>query len=271
MDWLYLLLGGVVGANFGSFVQAIALRCINQKSFRGRSYCPACKIKLQVADLFPIISYLYLGGKCRYCHKPIARSYILVEVVMAIIVAILFIQFLPPLNDLLYPNYYTYLSLGDILFKVLVICVLVILFIIDLKIGLLPDRITYPAIIFASFYLISVAAVTSDWTPLIWSFLSGVIAAGFFAILIILTRGKGMGWGDVKYVLFLGIALGFPKIVAAIFLAFLLGAIVAIFLLISGKKRFGQTIPFGPFLSLGALLVILWGNEILGWYFSIYR
>lgn len=269
MDWLYLLLGGVVGANFGSFVQAIALRCINQKSFSGRSQCPECKIKLQVADLFPIISYLYLGGKCRYCHKPIAKSYLLVEVVMAIIVAILFIQFLPPLNDLLYPNYYTYLSLGDILFKLFVICVLVILFIIDLKIGLLPDRITYPAIVFASFYLISVAAVTSVWTPLIWSFLSGVIAAGFFAMLIILTRGRGMGWGDVKYVLFLGLALGFPDIVAAIFLAFLLGAIVAIFLLILGKKRFGQTIPFGPFLSLGALLVILWGEEILGWYLQM--
>lgn len=270
MDWLYLLLGLVVGANFGSFTAAISYRSINKKSFGGRSQCPNCKIKLQFLDLLPIISYLYLHGKCRYCQKPIARSYLVVEVVMAVLVAILFIQFLPPLNDLLYPSYHTYFSLGDILFKLFIICVLVILFIIDLKSGLLPDRITYPAIIFSATYLVTFSIIQSAWTPFIWSFLSGIIAAGFFAILIILTRGRGMGWGDVKYVLFLGIALGFPYIVAAIFLAFLLGAIVAIFLLISGKKRFGQTIPFGPFLSIGALLVLLWGSQLIGWYLNIY-
>lgn len=293
------VLGFIVGVVLGSFSQATAGRVIFGKSLRGRSYCLQCQHKLHWYDLFPVLSFLLLSGKCRYCRKRIPLEDFLTEVIVGVLAAILFfttfsstqieianfslnLQFLPAVLDLT--------------FKLFTLSVLAIIFIIDLKTGLIPDRITYPAIIISLGYLLASGALKSYifyqdfllsplskylmppestylydnllrvWTPLLWTSGATVTITVGFILLIILTRGKGMGWGDVKYVLFLGFALGFPNIIPAIFIAFFSGAVVSILLVILKRKSFKGTVPFGPFLSLGAVVSLIYGAQIIGLY-----
>lgn len=184
----------------------------------------------------------------------------------------------------------------DLAFKAYILVILAIIFLVDLKTGLIPDRITYPAMATVAIYLFLLSSVKSVffyqelsksqfgryllppysgylWDNLqrIWaipvsSLLSAAGGAAIFALLIILTRGRGMGWGDVKYIFFLGLALGLPNIIVAVFFAFALGAAVSLFLMVLRRKHFGQTIPFAPFLSTGGYLALLWGPSVIKWY-----
>lgn len=141
------------------------------------------------------------------------------------------------------------------IFNLFFVTALTILFITDLKKMLIPDRIVLPAII------IALAA-----KPFASNILTALGIAGFFYALILITKGKGMGGGDVKLGGFIGLGLGFPNGIVAIFLAFLLGAAFSIVALILRKKRLGQHIPFGPFLVLGSLIALFWGEKIINWY-----
>ena len=106
--------------------------------------------------------------------------------------------------------------------------------------------------------------------PLLWGALMGLVLSGFFLSLIIITKGKGMGGGDVKLGAFIGIMLGFPQALLAVVLAFSSGAIFSVGLIFAGKKHFGQVVPFGPFLVIGALITLFWGEQILNWYLGLH-
>lgn len=233
---MFISFGFIIGAILGSLSYALALRSLGKESFWGRSYCPHCKKTLQWYDLFPIASFLLYRGKCRYCHKSISKEYLLVEITMGVLIAFLFWQ---QFN----------------IFNLFFVTALAILFITDLKKMLIPDRIVLPAII------IALAA-----KPFAGNILTALGIAGFFYALILITKGKGMGGGDVKLGGFIGLGLGFPNGIVAIFLAFLLGAAFSIVALILRKKRLGQHIPFGPFLVLGSLIALFWGEKIINWY-----
>ncbi|OGE20237.1 hypothetical protein A3A14_00075 [Candidatus Daviesbacteria bacterium RIFCSPLOWO2_01_FULL_43_38] len=261
-------LGFVLGAVLGSFIAASASRIIKEESLTGRSYCQQCKKKLRWYDLFPVFSYLILQGRCRYCKKKISLENLLVELTLGLIIAILFGSSLPKgLDNLLTLNLQSIILIANLTFKIFTVTVLSIIFLVDLKTGLIPNKITYPASLVAFFYLLFTSTFKS-WEPAFFALLSAIVVSLFFSFLIIITRGKGMGWGDVKFVLFLGLALGFPGIAVGIFLAFTLGAIFSLVLIAFRKKRFGETLPFGPFLSLGALIYILWGPAIINWYLT---
>lgn len=292
MVWL-IALGFISGIITGSFVKATAERIIRQSSILGRSYCLSCKKQLKWYDLFPVLSYLLLRGKCRFCGKRIPLPNLFFEIALGVIFSIIFAQTLPA--------GFSPMVLLELFFKIFVVSVLAIIFWVDLVTGLIPDKVTYPASLIAGGYLLLSTALqtlvfyqnlvqnpfgkyllppysayfTDAVQRLFLSSLnnvwSGVVSALIFSSIIILTRGKGMGWGDVKYVLFLGLALGFPNIAVGLFLSFLLGAVFALFLILLGKKHFGQTIPFGPFLSLGALVALLWGNQLFNWYLNNFK
>lgn len=295
-------MGFILGSILGSFTKALADRSIDNRSYFGRSYCAHCKKELGWYDLFPIISFLLLKGKCRHCHKKIPLDNFINEVLMGSIVAVLFAINAPANYSIfLQPDLDTAIFILSLLFKMFVISVLAIIFWVDLKIGIIPDRITYPAAIISGIYLLLSTGLevgifyqnTLQSTfgkyllpPYSNYFLdvsqrlivnasgnliSALVGALLFALIIILTRGRGMGWGDVKYVFFLGLALGFPNIIGGIFLAFLTGAVFSIILIVFKRKHFGQTIPFGPFLSLGALIMILWGPQLIKWYLYSFR
>lgn len=289
-------LGILVGLMFGSFIKVLADRSINNKSFLGRSYCPNCKHKLAYYDLFPVLSYLMTAGKCRYCHKKISLEYPQIEVLTGLLVGLLFFLYLPDINLLNFSDPAIILQILDLIFKSFIIVVLVAVLLTDIKVGLIPDRITYPAIIIAVIYLVVSTILKiyfiyqsllisplgkyllpphSDYfyrhallatTPLWTGILAAILIIIFFGGLIVLTRGRGMGGGDLKLGIFLGLVFGLPNLVAVLFIAFLTGSIAGLILLLIKRKQFGQTIPFGPFLSLGGLLVLYWGDRIINWY-----
>ncbi|MFH0937288.1 MAG: prepilin peptidase [Candidatus Daviesbacteria bacterium] len=292
---LSAVVGFIIGLVLGSFVKATADR-VPGKSLRGRSYCSHCKRELQWYDLLPVLSYLSLKGKCRYCQKKIPVSNLWAELIMGGLISLLFLAYIPDLAIFLNLDWKTILLGIDLVFAIFVISILSIIFLIDLRTGLIPDKITYPAVIITFAYLLVSKGLKSwflyqglisgplgkylmppysnfvydyigrVWLPFFWAILTGTLLSLVFAILIIITRGKGMGWGDVKYVLFLGLALGFPNGVMGVFLAFFVGAVVSLFLVAFGKKHFGQTVPFGPFLSIGAYIAFLAGQKIIDWY-----
>lgn len=283
--------GFVIGTILGSFVKVLADRSLNKRSFWGRSYCPKCKHKLHWYDLFPIFSYFLLRGQCRYCGKKISTEYLLVEVVMGILIGFLFFQ---SFSNFSFPT-----SLLELLFKTFFITILAALFLTDIKKMLIPDRIVFPAIWISTGYLVAItiykigylyyylsqsligqkllppysdyfqrhALITAE--PLFGSILSAILIGGFFMALILVTRGKGMGGGDVKLGALMGLVLGFPQSILAVILAFLSGAIISLILIFGGKKHFGQLIPFGPFLVLGSLITLFWGQQIIDWYLHI--
>lgn len=211
----------------------------------------------------------------------------LTEILLGILIAYLFYQY--SFNFQLIPEF---------LFKIFFITVLVTLAITDLKKTLIPDRIIIPSLWIAFFFLLGITVFkigllyfTLNQTllgkyllppnpyfqrhaliivePFFWSVILGILIAGFFYGLILITKGKGMGGGDVKLGGFLGLGLGFPLGLLAIFLGFFSGAAAAVGLLLFGKKKFGETLPFGPFLVAGALVALFWGKQIIDWYLKL--
>ncbi len=289
---IWTIIGFFIGAILGSFFKALADRSLKNKTFSGRSYCPHCKKTLLWYDLLPIISYIILRGKCRFCHKKIGSAYFITEVTFGIIIAFLFWTQYPLLSingDILQ----LILFLSDLTYKTLFISVLLSLAITDLRETLIPDRISIPAIVIGLFFLTIITIykigylyyylsqnpigryllppesdyfrvhAMSSIETLISAIFAALLLAGFFLFLIIITFGRGMGGGDVKLGAIIGLGLGFPQAVLAMGLGFLTGALTSVVLILLKRKSFGQTIPFGPFLVLGSLLTLFWGDKIL--------
>src|SRR3989338_2999788 len=272
---MVIILGFLFGSVLGSFAKAIADRSLSQRSFGGRSYCSHCKKTLRWYDLFPILSYLILRGRCRYCHTLIGLDYPLTEVILGFIMALFLSQTTVQFTDSADPFKITLFIMG-LIFNIFVIVVLYIVALTDIRKMLIPDRVILPSIgigfiallvIYLTKYLLFPVWLTVE--PFVRSVAAGLGIGLFFATLIIITKGRGMGGGDVKLGAFIGLSLGFPNSLVALMLAFLTGAIVSIFLILFKRKRFGQTIPFGPFLVLGSYISLLWGRQIVDWYLRL--
>lgn len=249
---LFLFLLGII---IGSFLGVITLRLLaNEQFFHGRSHCPQCKRELAWYDLIPLISFLFLKGKCRYCKKPIDIFHIFIELVTGILFAVtgfsllqqgIFITSLP--------------SLLSLTFALFITAVFIIIFFTDILGGYIFDKVVYPAIGITVLYLLFLFPE---------HFVSHVVTAFttflFFFAIFFLTKGKGMGFGDVKLAFLIGLVLGFPAIIPALYIAFISGAVIGIMVRILQKKKLrGATIPFGPFLVVGAYSAFLVGEMLL--------
>ncbi len=292
------LLGFIVGTFLGSLGYCLALRSLSRETFLGRSYCPGCKSTLRWYDLIPLLSFILTSGKCRYCRKKISKENLFWEIIFGVLISFLFYQQIP--RDVLALDQISLIFFAtSLIFQTFIICILVIVLITDFKKGLIPDRITLPATIFAFSYILLMVVYriflfyealkaseigqyllppNSSYfqehaliaaAPLITGIYSAVGLAIFFGSIIFFTKGRGMGGGDFKLAIFIGLVLGFPNALVAVVLAFLTGSAVAIALLLKGKKKFGQTIAFGPFLSLGALIALFWADKIITWYINL--
>lgn len=217
---------------------------------------------------------------------------------MGLMVAGIFYKYVP-LNFLELGWHDQTLIVSSVLFYCLILVVLAAVFITDFKTGYIPDRITYPSIWISFVYLLGISMFKvyliyealkdspvgkyllpphSNYfythaidlsAPLFSGALMALVLGVFFYLLILITRGKGMGGGDLKLGVFLGLVFGFPYALVVLMLSFLLGSVFGVGLILAGKKKFGQTIPFGPFLSLAGIISIFWGSQILGWYLSL--
>lgn len=263
---IYLLfLTFFFGVSLGSFINVLIDRLPRGEGvLGGRSHCDHCHTPLLWYDLVPIFSFLWLRGRCRFCRTKIPSRLLIVELLSGLGWALTAYHFFDasflatPLPRLILATYYLLLLSSGI-----------VLFFTDLESGILPDAIILPTAVLVFLWrlcpiiLNSIPRLILDTSYLL---LPAFGLAAFFWLLILLTRGRGMGFGDVKLGFLIGLVLGWPLTLVAAFLAFLLGGLISVMLLLAGRKHFGETVPFGPFLILGTMLALLFGSQLWQWY-----
>ena len=254
MDGVVVVFSAVLGLAIGSFLNVVIWRVPRKESVvRPPSHCPQCETPISPRDNVPVLSWLFLSGKCRHCKNPIPVRYPLVEAGCGVLFLVVAARFgasweLP-----------AYLVLTAALLAISII---------DLEHFIVPDRITAPLTVSALALLGLAALAEGDGWRFGRTLLGGV---AFFAFLLLLNilYPKGMGMGDVKLAFSLGLYLGWlgwGQVFLGGFLAFLLGAVVGVALIAMKIKSRKDFVPFGPFLALGTMLTILWGDPILRWY-----
>ena len=239
----------LLGLSIGSFINCLVYRLNYDLTLKGRSFCPQCKHQLSWYDNVPLLSFILLKGHCRYCGKKISIHYPLVEIGTGILTVLIFFY---SFDKYLIPN---------TLYLMLIGWALMAIFLSDLLYFTIPDEVVYSAIIISIIRLI----LTTHYSLL----LSGLGAALFFLLLVLITKGRGMGMGDVKLGALMGLFLGYPGIVIALYLAFLTGALIGVTLILLGKKRLNAHIPFGPFLVGSTITILFYGEQIKSFIFSI--
>jgi len=243
-----IIAGAAIGLIWGSFLGVVKFRLDDPKSiFWGRSRCPKCKRTLGVFDLIPIISFLILRGRCRYCKKPITPLYLIIEILSAVLaVAVYTVCGLNLTAIFLYfsLSFLLVASLSDIANQE----VDVAFFIIGIATGIIFKILSN-----ASFENIIYGAITFAIIPL---------------LLYLISREKWMGLGDTFFALWAGVLVGFPQSLLMIFIAFFLGAVFGIIKLLLGVSS--HRIAFGPFLALSGVLGVFWSRIILDCYLNIF-
>jgi len=254
----------VVFALFGSAIGSFLNVCIDRLP-TGRSllyppsHCETCQHPLSPKDLIPVFSYLWLRRRCRYCYAPIPSRPFWVEIGSGFLFA------------------FTYWYYGlSVDFAVIAFygCLFIVLGIIDLEHELILDKIVYPAAVVALIISVfrpppGIIDVPLPWLGIVNSVIGGAI--GFVFLLIpALIYPKGMGWGDVKMAGLIGLVTGSQLVLVALLMGTILGGLVGGVLLLLKIKKRKETIPFGPFLSLATMAILLWGSGILNWYLGLF-
>jgi leader peptidase (prepilin peptidase)/N-methyltransferase len=243
----------MIGLLFGSFANVCIYRLPQRLSiiFPG-SHCPSCQEALRPWHNIPLLSYLLLAGQCAMCKTTISPRYPLIELSNGLLYIFLYYQF--------------HVSVQTVVFALLTTALLIVSC-IDLAHTIIPDAITLPGIV--------TGLGTSFWlTPVgVHNAVLGVmLGGGLFLLMAILSvvilKREGMGGGDIKLIAMLGAFLGWHAVLVTIFLAAVLGACVGLTLIFLRHKGRREPLPFGPFLALGALLAMVWGDTILTWYVS---
>jgi prepilin signal peptidase PulO-like enzyme (type II secretory pathway) len=254
---LFIIAFFLFGLAVGSFLNVLIYRLPRGLKFAGgRSFCPKCHHKISWFDNIPIFSFIFLGGKCRHCHSPISWKYPGVELITGIVTVIILNFKFEILNQFLTSNFKNIL---EVFLYLILVWSLIVIFFIDLEHQIIPDEILFPVIVlFLLFFL------ATDYQLLVSNYLLPALGSFLFLFIIwAVTRGRGMGFGDVKLAFLMGLCLGFPRIILAFYIAFLTGAMIGVILILFKKKKFGQHIAFGPFLTLGTFVSLIWGEKVI--------
>jgi prepilin signal peptidase PulO-like enzyme (type II secretory pathway) len=243
----------IFGLIIGSFLNCLLWRLHENETIAGRSYCPKCRQNIAWYDNIPVLSFIALGGRCRHCRNKISWQYPLVELVTA------FLFFLSFRLGFGQPQFSLLLARDWIL-----ISTLIIIFVYDFRWQLVPMNLVWPltAVIFILNFLLGVS-----WISLLIFAASG---AAFFLIQYFLTKKRGIGEGDIWLGLFLGAA--YPsagQLLLILILAYGVGALSALILLAGRKKGWKSRIALGPFLALGAIIALIWGERLITWYLGL--
>lgn len=260
----------LVGLILGSFVNALVWR-IHERSrskkkrankrysiWQGRSMCPSCGHELATKDLVPVFSWVWLRGKCRYCHKPISAQYPFVELLTGGLFVLAYAA---------WP--YGFAPLGTAQFAFFAACIVlfVALAVYDVRWYLLPDVLVFTLIGLAAAQVATTAVVQQSlqaaWLPVAGAAVIFSIFWGLYQI----SGGKWIGGGDVKLAVALGLIAGSPlRAFLVIFFASLLGTLASLPLIARGKQGMTKHIPFGPYLLAACYIVVLFGERIVAWY-----
>ena len=244
----------ILGLLLGSSIYAFSWRYHEHKDWlKGRSECDYCHHRLSPLDLLPLLSWVFLGGKCRYCHKSLSLQYPLVELATAGLFG---------LSYIFWPFSFHGLGLFQFICWLGLLVGFMILTIYDLKWHTLPDKI----IVLAAIQLIIVSLVSRDPSHLASGIIAAILITGAFYVLFKLSDGRWIGGGDVKLAICLGLVAGSPlRSVLLIFIASLSGTIIAIPIVLK-QRRANMHIPFGPLLILATIVVFFLGSDLISWY-----
>lgn len=240
---LHILLG-LIGLILGSFLNVLIYRIPRGESIvLPPSHCPSCNHRLGFFDLFPVFSYLWLGGRCQYCKTPISWRYPLVESIAAVFTVLCWIRF--------------GLTIDGAMALVLTYVLIVIAF-IDLEHRLIPNVLTLPMIL--------IGLLFRGWQGEIVAGLLGGLVGGGLLFLVAFFYPKGMGMGDVKFLAMAGVFLGWEKALFVLFAGSLIGLLIMAPLMLLKKLDRKTTFPFGPFLVIGALIALYWEEVVFNYY-----
>lgn len=255
----------ILGLFVGSFLNVVVYRLHREESFvKGFSKCLFCGHRLYPKDLVPLFSFLFLKGKCRYCRHKIAKQYFLMELATAVGFTLIALVLWQSLDSQIILTSISNLLIFQTLAWWIFFSFLLIIFVYDLKYYLILDTVSLPAIVLAFIFNLFLGF---SWQNLL---LGALVGGGFFFLQFIISRGKWIGGGDIRLGLLMGALLGWPQVLTALFLAYLLGSIFAIGLLLAKKKHWGDKLPFGTFLSLATFIVLLYGDILINWYWSLW-
>ena len=241
----------ILGLIVGSFCNVCIYRIPkNESIIYPASHCPKCRTTIKPVDNIPLLSYILLKGRCRNCGSKISIQYPVVELLTGIIYLIIYLIYGLSIQSLIY---------------IILSSALIIIAFIDLNEQIVPDVISLPGI--------GVGLILSFFVPYL-SFINsalGVVAGGGIILIIALVgsmifKKEAMGGGDVKLAAMIGAFLGWRYTIISLFLGFFLGALAGIFLILSKIKSKEDMVPFGPFIALGSLITLLWGEKIIAWY-----
>lgn len=255
MDYFAVVVFGLI---IGSFLNVCIYRLPEKKSIvTPSSFCPKCGIKIKPWDNIPILSYLFLIGRCRSCGERISLRYPFVEL----------------LNGLFYLFSYMHYGLTYHLFFIFIfLSSMIVITFIDIDYQIIPDSITLPGIIvglFAgSFFMPDPFSLNLSILGFKDSFLGFLIGGISFYLIAIISRG-GMGGGDIKMMAMIGAFLGWKSVFLTTLIGSVFGSLLGIFLMIFKGKGRKTKIPFGPFLALGSIITLFFGRNILDWYLNI--
>lgn len=255
---MMIVVAALLGLVFGSALTALLSRQASGQSWlRGRSQCPRCRHALAPRDLIPVVSYVLLRGRCRYCSGPIGASYPLIEITTGLLFALVVATRLAQAHEPSQLDWHRFFLVARDLTAVVI---LFQIFLFDLWYGYILDQITLPAIV-----LFFVWNILLDVRPT--SLILGMaVGGGFFLLQYLLSSGRWVGGGDIRLGVLMGALLGWPLISLGLFFSYVVGGAVGVFLLASKKKSWGSHIPFGTFLSAATLVVLLWGYNMVRWY-----
>lgn len=237
----------VLGLIFGSFVSALTWRYPKKISVaKGRSICPNCRKQIAWFDNIPLFSFILLGGKCRNCKKPISWRYPLIELVTG--TGFFILGIIIPLDVL------------KLIFALVLFVVLFSIFITDLENQIIPDSFVFFGIVVSIIYF-----TTAGRAAIFNALFAGFAAAVLLLVVHLVTKGRGMGLGDVKFAVLGGLIIGPRLFLIWLLLAFLTGAAVGIILILGRKAHLKSQIAFGPFLVFAIPLTLVYGEKILFW------
>ena len=241
----------ILGLIVGSFCNVCIYRIPkNESIIYPASHCPKCRTTIKPVDNIPLLSYILLKGRCRNCGSKISIQYPVVELLTGIIYLIIYLIYGLSIQSLVY---------------IILSSALIIIAFIDLNEQIVPDVISLPGI--------GVGLILSFFVPYL-SFINsalGVVVGGGIILIIALVgsmifKKEAMGGGDVKLAAMIGAFLGWRYTIISLFLGFFLGALIGIILIMTKIKKREDAIPFGPFIALGSLITLLWGEKIIAWY-----
>jgi len=281
MIWFVLIMVCLLGLAMGSFLNCMAWRLYHEESVWGRSKCPKCHKQLTWYDNIPVLGWLMLRGKCCYCKGGISPQYILMEAVVASLFVLVFLFNIDfdfnRLMDILWSVSFDWHWFLSLLRDWFFLSALVLIFIMDLDWYVIIDEVSLTA---AGVMMLANLYLGMPWQSIV---IAGAVGAGFFLLQYLVSRGAWVGGGDIRMGLLMGVALGWPNVLVGLMVAYIIGAVWGVGLILLGKKKMQwnkklapasdeviaeSALPFGTFLAIGAFIAYYFGTAIINWYFG---